>query len=285
MAIDRRDEEAMTSQLHPDKVEAIRQWNLDPCGAVDGLEPNTTGYWTKVDDERYASYASWMPDVFGFSRYPGKRVLEIGFGQGTDLMQFARGGSKVFGVDLTPRHVELTSLRFRAFDMKARLMFGDAEQLPFENESFDVVYSFGVLHHTPAMQKALDEVHRVLRPGGTAIISVYHKYSVVMAWKILVEGLLKRELFRDSWRQFMSKIEYRADPGSATPLVRVYSRGDLRRMFSRFRALHLSTHHTGLRALSKDQVNSTVTRLALRVLSDKALESRFGWYLVAKATK
>jgi SAM-dependent methyltransferase len=275
----------MTTTLHPDKRQAIQQWTHDPCGGVEGLDPHDVAYWRQVDYERYDRYAPWMADVFGFNRYGGKRVLEVGFGLGTDLMQFARGGSRVFGIDLTPNHVELAGLRFRTCGMKAGLLRGDAEQLPFDSDSFDLVYSFGVLHHTPDMPQALREIHRVLKPGGRLLLTVYHRYSVWMAWRIAVDGVMKGELLRDGWRTMMSRVERRTDPSSASPLVRVYSRRQLRGLLRGFREVTLSTHHPGFSVPSKEEVRSSIKRLVVRVLSDAALQPRFGWYLVATATK
>lgn len=196
---------------HSDKLEAISQWNNDPCGAVDGLDPDSRVYWERVDANRYDRYAPWMRETMGFDRYPGKRVLEVGFGLGSDLMQFARGGSEVYGVDLTPRHVELASRRFLAFGMQAYLVLGDAECLQYRSESFDVVYSFGVLHHTADMRAAVGEIYRVLRRGGIVFLVVYRRHSVPAAWKLVVEGILKGQLFVTDWRTLLSSLEGRPD--------------------------------------------------------------------------
>lgn len=273
--------------LHPDKVETIRQWDNDPCGLLEGLAPDDPAYWLRVEANRYQAYAPWIRSTLGFNRYPGRRVLEVGFGLGTDLMQFARAGSEVYGIDLVPRHIELARRRFRAFHMRARLARADVECLPYASESFDVVYSFGVLHHTPDMRAALREIYRVLRTGGVLIMAVYHRDSLQMAWKVVVEGLLQRRLFSMDWRKFMSRIEQRDALNTAAPLVRVYSRSALRRLLSPFAQTSIMVQHgfslceTG----SEGCLKRTAKRMLNRVFASKVMVRRFGWYLIATATK
>ena len=108
----------------------------------------------------------------GFATHAGESVLEIGPGLGTDHAQFARAGGKMVAIDLTSRHLELTRRRFELEKLATRPVRGDAEGLPFAAGAFDVVYSFGVLHHTPDTAGAVREIHRVLRPGGLAIVGL-----------------------------------------------------------------------------------------------------------------
>src|SRR5207245_6347332 len=115
-----------------------------------------------VDRNRYGEYAPWMPDVMEFAKSHALRVLEVGCGMGTDLAQFARGGGTVFGLDLTPRHLRIAKARLVHEGVSPRLVQGEAEQLPLQDNSVDLVYSFGVLHHTPAIALAIDEIRRVL---------------------------------------------------------------------------------------------------------------------------
>ena len=135
-----------------------------------------------------------MPRVMGFGKFRGARLLEIGCGMGTDLLQFARGGARCTGVDLTPRSVEITRHRFRLYGMDGAFMIADGERLPFASESFDVVYSNGVLHQTPDTADAIREVHRVLRPGGVARVMLYHRNSLYYWFEyVLRRGLLGGE--------------------------------------------------------------------------------------------
>jgi ubiquinone/menaquinone biosynthesis C-methylase UbiE len=119
------------------------------------------------------------------------RVLEIGVGLGADHQSFAEAGAEMTGVDLTPRAIEHTRRRLELFGLKSQLACGDAEKLPFADASFDVVYSWGVLHHSPNTPQAFREVHRVLKPGGTARIMIYSKYSLIGLMLWIRYGLLR----------------------------------------------------------------------------------------------
>src|SRR4051794_26352106 len=144
----------------------IEQWTADPCGEViaEG-EPGTRSYFESLDAGR-EDYAPWMSDQLGYAGTRDLDVLDIGSGQGIDLVRYARAGAHVTGIDLTPRHCELARAHLQAMGLDGTVVNGDAERLPFQDASFDRVSSNGVLHHTPDMLAALREIRRVLRPGG-----------------------------------------------------------------------------------------------------------------------
>ncbi len=127
----------------------------------------------------------YLPTFARFEEAAGRDVLEIGVGMGADHLQLARNHPKSLkGLDLTERAVELTTRRLTLHGFRPDLSTADAERLPFEDNSFDLVYSWGVLHHTPDTPQAFREVHRVLRPNGVARIMIYHLHSFVgdMLW-------------------------------------------------------------------------------------------------------
>jgi ubiquinone/menaquinone biosynthesis C-methylase UbiE len=270
-----------SSTLHDDfKRRAREQWGANPCGAeaAGELAFGTREYFEAIENHRYATYAPWMKQAIEFDRYAGKRVLEIGFGTGTDLVQFARGGAMVTGVDLTPRSIEIARRRFEVYGLTGEFAIGDAENLSFPNANFDVVYSFGVLHHTPDTQHAVSEIHRVLKPGGTAIVMIYHRTSrLYMGSIILKHGLLHRELLKGTTEDIMSRhVEYSETEGR--PLVKAYTRAQARRLFSSFRSCSI-------------QVNQ-LTRRELRPIGGLLPEAlfqwlarNFGWNLLITATK
>jgi ubiquinone/menaquinone biosynthesis C-methylase UbiE len=113
-----------------------------------------------------------------FSRLQGKDVLEVGCGSGFAVQLFAEAGAHVTAVDLTDWAVATTGQRIEAFGLDARVQQADAEQLPFEDESFDLVFSWGVIHHTTDIDSALAEIVRVCRPGGEVVLMVYHRRSI-----------------------------------------------------------------------------------------------------------
>lgn len=219
------------------KQRAQQQWSRDPAGAVYGREHQfgTREFFDAVERHRYHEYAPWMPEVMGFDKFAGARLLEVGCGMGTDLLQFARGGAKVTGVDLTSRSIEISRQHLAVCDERGDFAISDAETLPFADESFDVVYSNGVLHHTSDTVGAVRELHRVLRPGGLARVMLYHRGSAAFWGEIILRhGLLHGELLRGhSPEEIMSRhVEFNESGGS--PLVKVYSRGQARRLFSMF---------------------------------------------------
>src|SRR6267142_2053330 len=152
-------------------------WQANPCGVkFADAAPGTRRFYELVEAHRYTS--EWhIPIAADFSSARGLKVLEIVCGLGIDGAQFAEAGANYTGVDLTEAAVELARTRFELFDLSGKFQTADAENLDFANKSFDLVYSHGVLHHTPDTAKAIREVHRVLRPGGRAIVMLYHRDS------------------------------------------------------------------------------------------------------------
>jgi SAM-dependent methyltransferase len=177
--------------------------------------------------------------IFPFARFHesrGQSVLEIGVGLGADHQQFAQAGAKLTGIDLTERAVEHTRRRLQSCGLSSDLTTGDAENLPFQDESFDLVYSWGVLHHSPDTHRAIQEVFRVLRCGGVARIMIYHKWSVVgfMLW--LRYGLFLMNPFRNLDDIY---ARYLGSPGA-----KAYSRAEALRLFEDFAHVDISTSLT-----------------------------------------
>jgi ubiquinone/menaquinone biosynthesis C-methylase UbiE len=262
------------------KQRARDQWGANPCGAhVAGKLPfGSREYFDAIEVHRYVTEAPWMKQAIGFDCYAGKRVLEIGFGTGTDLLQFARGGAIVTGVDLTPRSIDIARRRFEVYGLTGEFAIGDAENLSFPEAAFDVVYSFGVLHHTPDTQLAISEIHRVLKPGGTAIVMLYHRASVNYFGSIIFKhGLLRGELLKGSPEEIMSRhVEYSETEGR--PLVKAYTRAEARRLFRDFPGCAIQVNQLTRRDLRP------IGRLIPEALFQWLARS-FGWNLLITATK
>jgi ubiquinone/menaquinone biosynthesis C-methylase UbiE len=179
--------------------------------------------------------------MFEFCEHPRKKVLEIGCGIGTDASQWAKGSAEYTGVDLTEKAVSVARKRFEIYGYQGESQTADAEDLPFESESFDIVYSFGVLHHTPDTQKAINEVHRVLKPGGRAFIMLYHKARDYYLTQVRF-CVLRGELLRMSAQDVLNK--YTEVKGNS-PLTKCYTRKQADRLFSQFsrREYHVRRLH------------------------------------------
>ncbi len=223
--------------LAQEKQHAREQWTGDPAGAVYGRdhEFGTREFFDAVERHRYAEYAPWMRDLMGFDDFRGARLLEVGCGMGTDLLQFARGGAEVTGVDLTPRSIEISRRHFSLYDAAGDFALADCEKLPFAGGSFDVVYSNGVLHHTPDTAGAIREIYRVLRHRGLARVMLYHRDSAYYWGEIILRrGLLGGQLLRgNSPDEIMSRY-VEVNQRGGRPLVKVYSRRQARELFSLF---------------------------------------------------
>jgi SAM-dependent methyltransferase len=256
------------------KAEAIRQWNADPCGTSEAHPFGSREYFEEVARNRYESYAPWLPGTAGFDRHAGQRILEVGFGLGTDHVSFARGGARCVGIDLTPKHIEATKKLLELNGFPRRLVRGDGERLPFADASFDVVYSFGVLHHTPDTAGAVQEIRRVLRPGGQAIVALYHRDSAFFWYFLLTHGLLKGRIFREGIRGFLSHIEVRHH-SDAVPLVKLYSRGRASRLFEGYENVRTTVHHFELSHAGRLSriLGPALTRFK------PMLERHLGWYV------
>jgi ubiquinone/menaquinone biosynthesis C-methylase UbiE len=267
--------------LAQEKLRAREQWGQDPCGAEYDREHElgTREFFDSVERHRYSEYAPWMPRVMEFEKFRDARLLEVGCGMGTDLLQFARGGARCVGIDLTPRSIEITRHRFELYGTDSDFMISDGERLPFRDESFDVVYSNGVLHHTPDTGGAIREVRRVLRPGGVAKVMLYHRHSLNYWFEIVLRrGVLGGEFLRGrSAEEIMSRVIEYSDHG-AQPLVKVYSRRQARELFSQFRDVAIE-----IEQLTRDELRFLSPFVSESMLN--SLRRRIGWNVIVTAIK
>lgn len=259
------------------KDEVQNQWDNDPCGShyVKDAKPHTLEWFLEAERYRYEEYAPWMPEVMEFAGHAGKRLLEIGAGMGTDHAQFAKNGAIVTDVDLSSGHLALAKESFALRGLKGNFVHQDAETLPFDDNTFDVVYSNGVIHHTPNTQQVVDEIFRVLKPGGKAIIMVYAENSVHY-WRNLVGwiGLSQGKIFNHSIGHIMSE-SVEISENDARPLVKVYTARRLRQMFSRFSNIDVQ----------KCQLTAPEVPAILKFLPLSTAGKLMGWNLVIKAHK
>lgn len=155
-------------------------WNEQSCDTqVARSEKFSREYFEEIESFRYFDQP-FIHSFAQFTRYRGKKVLEVGFGAGTDFIQWLRAGAIVSGVDLTPEALDNLRHRIDVYQLPApeKIMVADAENLPFASDSFDLGYSFGVLHHTPDTVRALQELVRVVKPGGEIKVMLYNRHSV-----------------------------------------------------------------------------------------------------------
>lgn len=168
-------------------------WNVQSCDTqVARSGKFSREYFEEIETFRYFDQP-FIHSFAQFTRYRGKKVLEVGFGAGTDFIQWLRAGAVVSGVDLTPEALENVRHRIEVYQLPVpeKIAVADAENLPFESNSFDLGYSFGVLHHTPDTLRALQELVRVVKPGGEIKVMLYNRHSVWAINQWFKHALLK----------------------------------------------------------------------------------------------
>ena len=264
-----------TGDAYKDEVQ--KQWNNDACGSqyVEKAQPNTLEWYLEAERYRYGTYAPWMHNVMEFGRHRGEKVLEIGAGLGTDLSQFAKNGSICTDLDLSAGHLEHAKRSFALRQLPCRFVHGDAENMPFETGEFDVVYSNGVIHHTPNTTRVIQEIHRILKPGGKAIIMVYAENSWHYWMRIVREiGIQNSDLEAISPGEIMSR-NVEISTNNQRPLVKVYGAARLRQMFGEFQTVGICK-----RQLMAEEIPSV-----MRKVSVETWMKLMGWNLIVKATK
>jgi SAM-dependent methyltransferase len=204
-------------------------WNDHPCG--EGLTSSARGSSAYFDDIEAAKdrLEPFVHDFADFPRWRGRRVLEIGCGVGTDTVRFARAGAEITAVDLTETAVTLTRGHLEQLGLPGEVRQADAESLPFADGSFDLVWSWGVLHHTPDTARAVGEVARVLAPGGEARIMLYNRHSLFALGVWALRGALQR-------RSLAAALETVESPGT-----KGYTRAELAALFAGFADVDIRT--------------------------------------------
>ena len=167
----------------------------------------------------------WLID---FDSLRTKDVLEIGVGNGSHAQLLAEHAKSFTGIDLTEYAVRSTSERMRVFGLKGTVAQMDAEQIQFPDNSCDLIWSWGVIHHSANTRKILEEMHRVLRPGGEALVMVYHR----TLWEYYVQGALLAILSGQIFKRaaLHATIQRRTDGAMA----RYYKRSEWRPVGFRF---------------------------------------------------
>jgi ubiquinone/menaquinone biosynthesis C-methylase UbiE len=169
--------------METDKKKVHNFWNNASCGEQLYLKSKDKDGYSHHSKKRY-ELEPFISEFADFESSKGKKVLEIGVGLGADHQNFIESGAITYGIDLTSRAIKNTEIRLKTSHLQSNLSIGDAEKLKFDDNFFDLVYSWGVIHHSPNTPQAINEIRRVLKPGGHGKIMIYHKWSLVgfMLW-------------------------------------------------------------------------------------------------------
>jgi ubiquinone/menaquinone biosynthesis C-methylase UbiE len=218
------------STVFSDKsIDRVRDyWNSRPCNLRHSPAPvGSREYFDQVEARKYR-VEPHIPGFAEFDRWGGKRVLEIGCGIGTDTMNFARAGARVTAVDLSSRSLDLARQRARVFALDDRIRFveGNAERLArfVEPAEYDLVYSFGVIHHTPHPERVMEQIRRFYMGRGTTLkLMVYHRW----AWKVL--AILVNEAHGAFWKLDRA-VARNSEAQTGCPVTYTYTRTSVRHL-------------------------------------------------------
>jgi 2-polyprenyl-3-methyl-5-hydroxy-6-metoxy-1,4-benzoquinol methylase len=260
-------------------------WNARPCNLRHSQAPvGTRQYFDEVEARKYfVEYH--IPGFAQFERWRGKKVLEIGCGIGTDTINFARCGAQVTTVDLSEKSLELARTRAAVFGLQDQIRFcpGDAEELSrfVPVEPYDLIYSFGVIHHTPHPDVVLGQLRQYTRPGTTVKIMVYHRRSYKVAWILLTEGQGQFWKLRDL-------VAKNSEAQTGCPVTYTYTRREGRELLERhgFRVRDVQVEHIFPYRIPDYVQYHYIKEPYFRWMPQpffRALERRFGWHLCLTA--
>ncbi len=217
-------------------------WNSRPCNIAHSPQPvGTREYFDEVEARKYF-VEPHIPGFAEFERWQGKRVLEIGCGIGTDTINFARSGANVTAVDLTEKSLEVARRRAGVFGVAEHVRFVrvNAERLSegVPVEPYDLVYSFGVIHHTPHPEQVLQEIRRYVTPESTVKIMVYNLWSWKVLWILFAFGKGR------FWKLKRLVADY-SEAELGCPVTYCYSRASGRRLLEQhgFRVTGVTVDH------------------------------------------
>ena len=267
-------------------VEKVREyWNSRPCNIRHSMQPiGSKEYFDEVEARKYF-VEPHIPLFAQFRRWKGKKVLEIGCGIGTDTINFAREGAEVTVAELSEKSIEVAQQRAEVFGLADRISFhtGNAEELSsfVPIEPHDLVYSFGVIHHSPHPERILDEATKYLMPGGTLKVMVYNRWSWKVIWIVMKQG--KGRFWR--WRELVAE---HSEAQFGSPVTYTYTPSELKAILERhgFRVTEVFVDHIFPWRI-RDYVQYRYVKVwYFRFLPNRAfrwLERKLGWHLCATA--
>lgn len=219
-------------KLEENKKKIYEFWNKSSCGESLYLSGSKKEDYINQSIIRY-NLEPMISNFANFELYKDKKVLEIGVGLGADHQKFAESGAILHGIDLTERSINHTKKRFFNFLLYSELLIADAEQLPYSDDMFDLVYSWGCLHHTTHTDRAIQEVFRVLKSGGEAKIMIYHKNSIVGYLLWIYYALLKGKPLKTLNEIYYEHLE--------SPGTKAYTVNEARLLFNMFTKVKITT--------------------------------------------
>jgi len=270
----------------------IRDWWEDNPMAYDwegtnSYAPGSPEFYVEIDNRFWkAAWFAHQPGEEPFSRLidysslKGKRVLEIGCGAGALSSQLAKHGARLNAVDLTENAVKLTRRRFELRGLDGDIRRMDAERLEFPEETFDFVWSWGVIHHSANTEAIIEQIHRVLKPGGQVSVMVYYRKSIVyLLGHVFIRGVLMGKLLKQSAQEIANQY-------TDGLIAKYYTREDFAGKFNHFATVETEVMGQKVEVwqLPAGQVKDMLIKLTPDGIA-RWLTDRYGMYLFLTATK
>ena len=256
---------AETDELAIREVE--RYWDTRPCNILHSpRNPGSLQYFNEVEERKYF-VEPHIPKFAGFEQWKNKKVLEIGCGIGTDAANFARAGAEYTGTDLSSESLKIVKKRFKALGLKGIFYQGNAEELIsiLPKETYDLVYSFGVIHHTPYPEKVVNAIKHFMRPESEFRLMLYSKYS---------------------WKRLMIMLGFdQPEAQSGCPIAKCYSLSGIRTLLKNYHICEMRKEHIFPYKIDKYKHYQYEIVPWFKWMPAKwfmYLERRFGWHTLIR---
>lgn len=264
-------------------IESVKTfWNKRPCNIRHSTkEIGTKEYFDEVERRKYF-VEPHIIDFAEFEKWKGKKVLEIGCGIGTDTINFARAGAILTSVDISEESLKIAKQRASLFGLEnIKFYQANAEELSkyVPIETYDLVYSFGVIHHTPNPENVMDEIKKYIGKDSELRIMMYHKYSYKVFWILLKYG------YQTFWNIEKIVAKY-AEAQIGCPVAYIYSRKTIAELLKDYKITDINIDHIFPYKI-KDYVKYTYNKawyfkwIPQRIFRN--LEKKFGWHMLIYA--
>ncbi len=221
------------------KINRVKQyWNDRPCNVRHSQSKfGTKKYFEEVEKRKYF-VEPHIPAFAQFKKWKGKKVLELGCGIGTDSINFAKAGAELTVVELSKKSLEITRRRFKTYNLKAKFFEGNIEELSefLPKEKYDLIYSFGVIHHTPNPEKVFEEIKKYCKPETELRIMLYSKWCWKVFWIIMGYG-------KGKFWKIKKLVPQYSEAQTGSPVTYIYSKKEIYRLMKDFDIVKIYKDH------------------------------------------